>query len=187
MNLQKSETQDLAMLYKLFPESDKNYLVKTYQDHNCNVMDTIKQMLNQKNKGYNGVPSDFSHPQNLKRKLSPDTEREISRKVQKQSSHVKPKQTNVPKDYPTHPYYNIPIQGNPLSTGHLYGKSNFNQNYALMAQQQIAAMHAAIQGNSHQIRRGFPSNFPATRINYLKASSFNGGKIPFNIAPFMAT
>ena len=92
----------------------------------------------------------------------------------------------IPSDYPAHPYYNIPIQGNPLSTGQLYGQSNFNQNYVLMAQQQMAAMHAAIQGNSHQIRRGFPNNFPSSRFNYLKASSFNGGKLPFNIAPFMA-
>ena len=80
----------------------------------------------------------------------------------------------------------MPIQGNPLSNGQLFGQSNFNQNYALMAQQQIAAMHAAIQGNSHQIRRGFPNNFPSSRFNYLKASSFNGGKHPFNITPFMA-
>ena len=91
--------------------------------------------------------------------------------------------SNISSDYQTHPYYNMPIQGNPLSTGHLYGQSNFNQNYALMAQQQIATMHAAIQGNSHQIRRGFPNNFPATRFHYLRASNFNGGKLPFNIAP----
>ena len=50
-------------------------------------------MLDLKNKGNNGVSSDFSHQQNLKRKLSNDAEREISRKVQKHLSHVKPKQS----------------------------------------------------------------------------------------------
>ena len=78
----------------------------------------------------------------------------------------------------------MPIQGNPLSTGQLFGQSNFNQNYALMAQQQIAAMHAAIQGN--RISRAFPNNFPATRFHHMRASSFNRGKLPFNIAPFVA-
>ena len=92
----------------------------------------------------------------------------------------------IPSDYPTHPYYNMPIQGNPLSTRHLYDQSNFNQNYALMAQQQMAAMHAAIQGNSHQISRGFPINFFATKFNHMRASSFNGGKLPFNYAPIVA-
>ena len=80
----------------------------------------------------------------------------------------------------------MPIQGNPLSTGQLFGQSNFNQNYALMAQQQITAMHAAIQGNSYQISRGFPNNFPITRFNQIRATSFNRGKLPFNIAPFLA-
>ena len=78
------------------------------------------------------------------------------------------------------------IQGNSHLTSQLFGQSNFNHNYALMAQQQMAAMHAAIQGNSHQIRRGFPNNFPSSRFHYLNASSFNGGKLPFNIAPLMA-
>ena len=88
-------------------------------------------------------------------------------------------------DYPTHPYYNMPIQGNPLSTVQLFGQPNFNQNYALMGQQQIAAMHAAIQGNSHQISRGFPNNFGATKFHNVRASCFNRGNLPFNISPFM--
>ena len=44
IQLISSEPQDLAMLYKLFPESDKKYLANIYHDHNCNVMDTIKQV-----------------------------------------------------------------------------------------------------------------------------------------------
>ena len=50
-------------------------------------------MLKQKNKGSIEVLPNFSQPQSLKRKLSPDTEREISRKVQKHLSHVKPKRS----------------------------------------------------------------------------------------------
>ena len=80
----------------------------------------------------------------------------------------------------------MPIQGNPLSTGQFFSQSNFNQNYALMAQQQIAAMQAAIQGNSHQINMRFTNNFPSTGFNQMRSSSFNGGKLPFNIAPFVA-
>ena len=91
--------------------------------------------------------------------------------------------TYVSLDYPTHPYYNMPVQGNPLSTGQLFSQPNFNQNYALMAQQQITAMHAAIQGN--RISRGFPNDFLATRFHHMKSSNFHGGKLPLNIAPFM--
>ena len=39
-----SDLQDFAMLYKLFPESDKKYLAKIYNEQNCSVMDTIKQV-----------------------------------------------------------------------------------------------------------------------------------------------
>ena len=92
--------------------------------------------------------------------------------------------TYVSLDYPTHPYYNLPVQGNPLSTGQLFSQPNFNQNYALMAQQQITAMHAAIQGN--RISRGFPNNFLATKFHHMGALSFNRGKLPYNIAPFLA-
>ena len=52
-------------------------------------------MLKQKNKVGNGVLPNFSQPQNLKRKLLPDTEREFSRKVQKHSSLANPKQSKI--------------------------------------------------------------------------------------------
>ena len=54
----------------------------------------------------------------------------------------------------------MPIQGNPLSNGQLFGQSNFNQNYALMAQQQMAAMHAAIQGIPIKQEGDFQITFP---------------------------
>ena len=52
-------------------------------------------MLNQMNKVNNGEPPNFSPPQNLKRKLSPDTERDMSRKLQKHLLHAKPKQSDL--------------------------------------------------------------------------------------------
>ena len=52
-------------------------------------------MFNQKNRVNNGVPPISSHPHNLKRKLSPDTERDMSRKLQKHLLHAKPKQSDL--------------------------------------------------------------------------------------------
>ena len=52
-------------------------------------------MLNQNIKDSNRVSPSLSHSQNLKRKFSPDTEKEVSRKLQKQSSHMKFKQSQL--------------------------------------------------------------------------------------------
>ena len=80
-------------------------------------------------------------------------------------------------------------QNSPSSAGnHLFNPSSLgiNQNYALMAQQQLAAMQAAMQSNP-QAMRGFPG-FPGRMgLPHMRQMPTNFGKnLPFNIAPFMA-